>query len=117
MFVEAPIGEPAKIGKNLFLVGMENMWPIRVNEDTTCVMSVEGVAANMWPSIDDEHGMPGGGEPFGAHRAGETRADNEENISAHHYLPFYEANYKSRAQSVPLNKIAGSARGFHELPT
>lgn len=45
MLVETPIGETAEIGENPLRVGMENMWAVRVNENSLCIVAVKSIAA------------------------------------------------------------------------
>jgi len=57
MLVETPIGETAEIGENPLRVGMENMWAVRVNENSLCIVAVKSIAANMRPSVEDEYAL------------------------------------------------------------
>src|SRR4051794_24263338 len=55
MFVRTPSGEEGKVIKYLFGVGMEDMRPILMHQDSSVVIKVVGVPRNVRPAIDHEN--------------------------------------------------------------
>ena len=78
MLVRTPLGEPGKIGENLVRVGVEDMRPILVDEDSGIVEAVIGVAADVRAPVDQQDvGVVLARQPLGENRAGEARADDQ----------------------------------------
>ncbi len=63
--------------EHAFAVGVENVGPVGMNQNAVFVMAIVGIAPDMRPSLQDEHGMSGLGKFSGAHRAGEPGPNND----------------------------------------
>ena len=73
-----PAGEARQIGGDVRSVGVEDMRPVAMHENAVVVVVVEGVAADVRPSIDQQHPLAcARGETFGEHAAREAGADDQ----------------------------------------
>jgi hypothetical protein len=57
---------------------VEDVRPVRVDEDALVVVAVVGVAADVRPFLDHQHALPEPArQPLGQHAAGEAGADDQ----------------------------------------
>ena len=83
VLVGTPAGEARQVGQDIGGVRMENVRPVFMNEDARLVPMIVGVAADMWPLVDQQHTLAEPGrEPLGENGAGEPRADDQIVITA-----------------------------------
>ena len=77
MLVRSPSRESREIIKHLERVRVENVRAVWMNQDSGIIEFVEGIPANVWAFIDDQHFAAQVGEAFGQHRTGESRPNDQ----------------------------------------
>jgi hypothetical protein len=80
---------------------MEDVRPIRVDQDSSIVKFVEGIATNVSTFIDDQHFATNAGEAFGQHATGETSANDQ--VIKHGKALGCESRAQSQSQDVNSN--------------
>ncbi len=70
-----PVGEAAEVFEDPVGIGPKIMRAVVVQEHTGGILKVVAIASDVIAPVDDEAGFSAlGGEAFGKHGAGETRA-------------------------------------------
>jgi hypothetical protein len=78
MLIRPPFGELGEIGEYVARVGMENMRPVFVDQNTLIVVMVVSIAADMIPYIADQNALVGDArKSFREDAAGKAGADDQ----------------------------------------
>jgi hypothetical protein len=59
MLIGAPFCKVAEVVKNFFAIGVKNMWPVFMNQNTIAVIIIKRVAADMISLIYQQNFLTG----------------------------------------------------------
>jgi hypothetical protein len=78
VLILSPLGEPGQVLEHLAAVGMEDVRPVLMNEHTSVVIVVEGVAPDVIAFVDDQNFFAGiVRQPLRHDAAGEAGSNDE----------------------------------------
>ncbi len=77
VLVVPPPGKPGQEFKNPFVIGVENVGAVLVNQHPGLVQTVVGVASDVGPPLQHQHPLPGLRQDPGSDGAGVARAHNQ----------------------------------------